>query len=119
MYSKMDCVEAEFCYLTTRGRRSGKPHRIEIWFAAQQGALYLMAGGRDSADWVRNLRAEPAVQVEIDGVTRAGRARVIEGEPAEPTVRRLLAAKYQGWREGEPLSEWARTALPVAIEFVG
>lgn len=31
-------------------------------------------------------------------------------------VRRLLAAKYQDWREGRPLSGWARTALPVAIE---
>jgi len=26
-----------FLYLTTRGRRSGRPHQIEIWFAAHDG----------------------------------------------------------------------------------
>jgi hypothetical protein len=31
-------------------------------------------------------------------------------------ARRLLAAKYQGWREGRSLSGWARTAVPIAIE---
>jgi hypothetical protein len=35
----------------------------------------------------------------------------------ESRVRRLLAAKYQGWREGRKLSEWAREALPVEIEL--
>src|SRR6476469_6092348 len=99
MYSKMRTVDSVFCYLTTRGRKSGRPHRIEIWFAAHDGMLYLMAGGRDSADWVRNLRADPAVQLEIDGVTHTGRARTVEGEPVEPLVRQLLAGKYQGWRE--------------------
>jgi len=117
MYSKMRIVDSPFCYLTTRGRKSGKPHRIEIWFAAHEGRLYLMAGGRDGSDWVRNLRSEPTVQVEIDGVVRAGRARVIEGEADEPLARRLLAGKYQGWREGQPLTEWAQTALPVVIEL--
>ena len=29
----------------------------------------------------------------------------------------LLAAKYQGWREGGRLSSWARTALPIAIDI--
>ena len=25
----------DYCYLTTTGRRSGRPHRIEIWYAAR------------------------------------------------------------------------------------
>jgi hypothetical protein len=32
-------------------------------------------------------------------------------------ARELLAAKYQGWRAGAPLSGWARTALPVAVDL--
>ena len=32
----------DFCYLTTVGRRSGKRHTIEIWFARENGALYLL-----------------------------------------------------------------------------
>src|SRR6186713_3406091 len=34
-----------FAYLTTTGRRTGQPHRIEIWFAAEQGSIYLLSGG--------------------------------------------------------------------------
>jgi hypothetical protein len=34
----------DFCYLTTVGRRSGKAHTIEIWFALENGKLYLLSG---------------------------------------------------------------------------
>ena len=30
-------------------------------------------------------------------------------------ARRLLAAKYQGWTDGKPLSSWAAGSLPVEI----
>ena len=113
----------DFCYLTTTGRKSGKPHEIEIWFAVDdQGApaMYMMAGGRDRADWVRNLRKTPQVTVRIAGQTNPGRARVIDAA-AEPDldarVRRLVADKYQEWESGRELSGWARTALPVEITF--
>jgi deazaflavin-dependent oxidoreductase (nitroreductase family) len=106
-----------FCYLTTRGRRSGNPHEIEIWFGVAGGRLYMLAGGRDGADWVRNIRATPAVSVRIAGETRAGRGRVVE-EPAEEAVaRRLLADKYDEREADGSLDEWARTALPVAVDF--
>ena len=49
------------------GRTSGNAHRIEIWYAAVPGTLYLMAGGGMGSDWVRNLVAEPAVTVELAG----------------------------------------------------
>jgi len=44
---------SQYVYLTTTGRRTGRPHTIEIWYAVQDGRIYLMAGGRDRADWVR------------------------------------------------------------------
>jgi len=54
-----------FLYLTTVGRRTGRAHRIEIWFAARDGRLYLLAGDRERADWVRNLQANARVTVEL------------------------------------------------------
>ena len=30
----------DFCYVTTTGRTTGKPHRIEIWFAAHPDARH-------------------------------------------------------------------------------
>ena len=58
----------DYCYLTTRGRRTGRPHRIEIWYATggDEASLYLLAGGGRSSDWVQNLLADPNVQVELD-----------------------------------------------------
>src|SRR2546425_12465251 len=83
-----------FLYLTTMGRRTGRPHRIEIWFAAHWGRLYLLAGGREGADWVRNLQASPRVTVELGDETRVGTARVLEANTAEDQLARaLLRAK--------------------------
>ena len=109
----------QYAYLTTRGRRTGRAHRIEIWFVVHQGAVYFMAGGGDRADWVRNLHRDPAVRLRF-GAPEApeypARARVVDGAAEgelDGAVRRTMAAKYQGWQAGQPLGEWARTALVV------
>lgn len=107
-----------FCYLTTIGRRTGAPRRIEIWFAAAPGpsdTIYLLAGGRERAGWVRNLRANPQVEVEIAGRRRPGRARVLAPDDAEDArARRLVYDKY---RANDALEEWRESALPVAIDL--
>jgi deazaflavin-dependent oxidoreductase (nitroreductase family) len=108
--------EESFAYLTTTGRRTGREHRIEIWFGLSGGVVYMLSGGGGRSDWVRNLRANPRVRIRIGGVELAARARVVEDPDEEVTARRLLAAKYQGWRQGAALSTWARTALVVAVE---
>ncbi|MEO3777495.1 hypothetical protein ABGB16_11740 [Micromonospora sp. B11E3] len=36
----------DFAYLTTTGRRSGRPHTIEIWYAEHQGVRYLALRAR-------------------------------------------------------------------------
>lgn len=109
-----------FCYLTTVGRRTGRPHEIEIWFAVMDGALYMMAGGRDRSDWVRNVMKTPAVQVKIGDETREGTARVIDAarEPElDGRVRRLVAGKYGEVEQDGELSGWGKTALPVEVRF--
>jgi deazaflavin-dependent oxidoreductase (nitroreductase family) len=108
---------SEYVYLTTTGRRTGNPHTIEIWYAVHNGSVYLMAGGRERSDWVRNLMKQPSVQLRAGETTRAATARIVTESEEDALVRRMLAAKYQGWREGTRMSEWARTALPVAIDF--
>ncbi len=49
-----------FCYLTTTGRGSGRPHTIELWFALHDARVYLLSGGGERSDWVKNLQREPA-----------------------------------------------------------
>src|SRR5262245_20473430 len=106
----------DFCYLTTTGRRSGRPHRIEIWYAADGDTLYLLAGGGRSSDWVQNAIAEPAVRLELDGVVRAAHARVI-GRGAEAERARSLVFDKYAPRSGDDLTEWRNRALPVAIDL--
>jgi deazaflavin-dependent oxidoreductase (nitroreductase family) len=112
-------AQANVCLLETIGRVSGQPRIIEIWFAADppRNRIYLLSGGRDQAHWVRNLRANPSVRVRIGGDWLPGTARVLDAGHEDQLTRRLLAAKYQGWREGGPLSTWARESLPVAIDL--
>src|SRR5262249_32550188 len=79
-------VDGDFCYLTTRWRVAGNPREIEIWFALDTETpttLFLMAGGGDGSDWVRNLQAEPAVTVRVGDTTYAARARVVDPESDE------------------------------------
>ena len=108
-------ADRPFAYLTTIGRLTGAPHRIEIWFAVDQGALYLLSGGRERSDWVRNLQANPNVSVELETETFAGIAQVLQPDtPEDRHARELLVTKY---RQGNDLEEWGRTSLPVVITF--
>ena len=109
--------DKDFAYLTTTGRRTGAEHTIEIWFAVQDGRIYMLSGGGDRADWVRNLKKAPRVRLRIGTQTANATARVLRaGTKEDELARQLLDAKYQGWREGKRLSSWAQNALPVAIE---
>jgi len=116
----LESLAAEaFCYLTTTGRVTGQPHTIEIWFAAggKPRTLYLLSGGRDSSDWVKNIRRDPRVTLKLGDERFSGRARILDKGEEDARARRLLAAKYEGWSDGRALSGWARTSLPVAIEL--
>lgn len=111
-------ADEDMCYLTTTGRRSGKPHEIEIWFGIRDDTLYLLSGGGDRADWVKNIRKDGRVRLRINTQTAALKARVVRANSREDTIaRELLDGKYMGWREGKKLSSWAREALPVAIDL--
>jgi deazaflavin-dependent oxidoreductase (nitroreductase family) len=107
----------DYCYLTTIGRRTGRPHRIEIWYAREGDRLYLLSGGGRSSDWVRNLTADPAVLVEIDGDVRSARARLLPNEDDEAEHARTLVYDKYAPRFGDDLTGWRQRALPVAIDF--
>lgn len=131
-----DLATEQFCYLTTTGRVTGHPHKIEIWFgmkagtakttrtgsrtggqAEGQGVVYMLSGGRDKSDWVRNLTKQPAVTIRIGRWQFDGLARKVPPATEEDrAARRLLLDKY-GQPGGDDLSEWGRNSLPIAIEL--
>lgn len=108
-------AKEDYCYLTTTGRVTGEPHEIEIWFALEDSTLYMLSGGGDRADWVKNLRRTPEATVRIKDLEFRGRGRAVEPKEEE-LARTLVFEKYQP-RTGGDLSRWRRSAVPVAVDL--
>lgn len=95
--------------LITYGRRTGRPHRVQLWFVYREGVVYLMAHARAhgrGTDWYRNARAHPTVTVEVGGHRWIGRAEPLP-EAMLLAVTQWFAEKYglaavRAWYEGTP-----------------
>ena len=112
--------DLECCDIITIGRVSGRPHEVEIWFGEIGGAMYLISGNGPSADWYRNLLANPEVVVKLAGEVRRGRARDV----TDPAERRrcgdVMGVKYV-W-DGDPsigltYEAWCYDVPAIAIEL--
>ena len=106
--------ELDFCYVTTTGRSSGRPHTIEIWFALHDARVYVLSGGGDGSDWVKNIRVNPTVGLRIGDRDMICRAYVVEDTDEDALARRLVMEKYRPRYTGD-LDEWRETSLPVAF----
>jgi deazaflavin-dependent oxidoreductase (nitroreductase family) len=115
---RSDAGDQPYAWLTTTGRTSGQSRTVELWFVLDGRTIHFLSGGGAQAHWVRNAQVEPAVHVRLGQQVYAGTARTTEaGSSEDADARRRMAAKYQGWREGRPLSAWAREALCVAVDL--
>lgn len=106
----------DHAYLTTTGRVTGRPHEIEIWYEHDGDTVWMLAGGRRSSDWVRNLEAEPSATLRLgrDGDDRPVTARFPTGDE-ERRARDAVFAKYQPRGHGD-LADWRERALVVALD---
>jgi deazaflavin-dependent oxidoreductase (nitroreductase family) len=95
---------------------TGHPHRIEIWFAIDRHTVYMLSDGGERSDWVKNLRREPAVMVEIGTGKFEGRARVVTDPTEDEHARALVHDKYASGYRGD-LTNWRRSALPIAVDL--
>ena len=94
--------EPTYLYLTTRGRRTGLPREIEIWFTRFEGRFYVIAEHRERARWVQNLRADPRAGVRVGQRRHRARARMVDarqrssrnisGRERNPPQRKAAAA---------------------------
>lgn len=110
-------ADVPFCYITSTGRRTGKPHTIEIWFAAAptERTLYILTFGR--SDTVRNLRKDPHATVRVGGTEHQATARfVAAGTDEDSQARRLVVDKYQSSGVSD-LESWGENALLVAFDL--
>jgi deazaflavin-dependent oxidoreductase (nitroreductase family) len=98
----MTAERIDFLYLTTRGRRTGQPREIEIWFTDRAGRQYVIAEHGERAQWVQNIRADVRVNWRVGERAFRGRARVVDPVAESALVldvKALSAFKY-GWSDG-------------------
>ena len=93
---------SQFLHLDTIGWKSGKQHKIEIWFVQSNERYYIMSEHRKHAHWVQNIIHDPRVSFTVNHTTFTGTARVVDrNKEPELTagVSELMGTKY-GWNEG-------------------
>jgi deazaflavin-dependent oxidoreductase (nitroreductase family) len=103
------------CRLTTRGRRSGEPRTVTIWFVAEPGRV-LLTGGAEGPQWSRNLRADPQAELVIGGEKLRGRARVVDDPDEAAAIRDRFVRKYLLARLSRWFGGYTRS-VPVVVEL--
>jgi deazaflavin-dependent oxidoreductase (nitroreductase family) len=87
--------------MTTTGRRSGLPRRIEIVFHNLDGRIYISGmprAGRTRA-WIHNLTANPRLTVHLKGAVAAdlpATARIITDEAERRAVFARIVRIWRG-----------------------
>src|SRR5690242_11293432 len=77
--------------ITTTGRKTGQPRRLEIWFHNLDGALYI-TGLPGERGWYANLLAHPAFTFHLKGRVHADLPAHARAITASEERRRVLAA---------------------------
>jgi deazaflavin-dependent oxidoreductase (nitroreductase family) len=103
--------------ITTTGRRTGKPRRIEIVFHNIGGRIFISGTPRpNKRDWLFNLEADPHLTFHLKGRTRADLpavARVIDDERER---REVLPHVARAWRRND-LEQMVRYSPLIEVTF--
>ena len=98
--------------ITTTGRRSGQPRRIEIWMLDVDGRFFI-TGSPGRRGWLANLAATPGLVVHLKRHAHtdlSARATVI----TDPSLRRhVLTHPSAAWYRGRATLEELMAGSPM------
>ena len=93
-------------HVTTRGRKTGQPHIVELWFALNRDKVYLSHEGKHT-DWMKNIKRNGQVSFEISGKNFNGTARLLGSSTEEAWEAKVaLYEKYYGKASKEVIEDW-------------
>ena len=75
--------------LETTGRKSGQPRRTAIGGRVIGNEFWMVSEHGDHSDYVRNIKANPAVRVRIGGEWRNGTAHLLPDDDAAARLGNL------------------------------
>lgn len=105
--------------ITTTGRQSGQPRRIEVVFHNIDGRLYISGmPRRERRSWLANLDADPTMTLHLKGPVKAdlpARARILTDPTERETVLRPIA---QAWRRTD-VDTMVRWSPLIEVEIEG
>jgi deazaflavin-dependent oxidoreductase (nitroreductase family) len=85
--------------ITTRGRRTGQPRRIEIVFHRIDGRIWISGiPSRRKRAWLANLEADSHLTLHLKGPVAADLPAIARVVTDEEERRRVLARVAQAWR---------------------
>ena len=106
----------KFIHLTTKGRKTGRPHSVELWFAASDGKVFLSHEGKET-DWMKNIKQNCEVSFEIGGENFTGKGHYINEDPDEAwRCKVALYEKYYGKATKEIIDDWFSLSTLIKIE---
>ncbi len=79
--------------LTHRGRRSGRPYEVTIWFMVEGETIYLPTANV-RRQWPRNVKANPEVSLKMGNETLSGTAEFLTDQAERDHARALVERKY-------------------------
>jgi deazaflavin-dependent oxidoreductase (nitroreductase family) len=80
--------------LTVRGRKTGKPQTVKIWFAIANDKVYVTSARGAEANWIKNLRKNPDAVLQIGATSLRGNAVWREDSGVRAEVFPLFFRKY-------------------------
>jgi deazaflavin-dependent oxidoreductase (nitroreductase family) len=92
-------------YITTKGRKTGMPHTVQLMFAIANGKIYLSHEGKYT-DWMWNILKDGHVEFRIGRTKFKGRAHIVKGGEAFETGKHFLYLKYYGKAEEDIIDDW-------------
>jgi len=102
-------------HITTRGRRTGQPRRIEIWWFRVHGR-FVITGTPGKRHWLANLMADPRLKIHVDGLDIDATATIVEDRELR---RRVFTAPQTSWYVSQAeLDRLVETAPMVEIHFL-
>ena len=102
--------------ITTTGRRSGRPHRIEIWMLDVDGRFFI-TGTPGPRSWLANLIAEPRLTVHLKRRAHADLDAHAERVTDPATRRRVIEHLSAWWYRGQTAVDELVASAPMVEVF--